>query len=140
MAPKNRSDIMRAVGRKNTGPEMRVRRVAYAIGLRYRLHRRDLPGTPDLVFTKHSLCLFVHGCFWHRHSGCRKATVPKTRSEYWLPKFAANMERDARVAEYLRSDGWRVETIWECETENPLVIERRLREMIQPRVQECIDQ
>ena len=119
---------MRAVRRENTGPELAVRKAAHRLGLRFRLHRKDLPGTPDLVFPKHRTCVFVHGCFWHRHPGCKKASTPKTRRDYWLPKFERNVERDREKEEALRRLGWRVVTIWECETRDPEELERRLRE------------
>lgn len=119
---------MRAVRRENTGPELAVRKAAHRLGLRFRLHRKDLPGTPDLVFPKHRTCLFVHGCFWHRHPGCKKATTPKTRREYWLPKFERNVARDREKEEALRRLGWRVVTIWECQTSDPDALEKRLRE------------
>lgn len=128
MMPKTRSEIMRAVRRENTGPELVVRKAAHRLGLRFRLHRKDLPGTPDLVFPKHRTCVFVHGCFWHRHPGCKKASTPKTRRDYWLPKFDRNVERDREKEDALRRLGWRVVTIWECETRDPEELERRLRE------------
>lgn len=120
---------MSRVRGKDTSPEMRVRRIAHALGLRYRLHRRDLPGKPDLAFPKHRVALFVHGCFWHRHRDCRKASDPKSREEYWQAKFSANIERDARVAEELTRLGWRVTTIWECETKSPERVTTTLREI-----------
>lgn len=92
----SRSSIMKRVGRENTKPELKVRAKLHVLGLRFRLHRRDLPGTPDIVLTKHRTVIFVHGCFWHRHLGCRYATTPKTRQEYWIPKFEANITRDVR--------------------------------------------
>lgn len=95
---------------------MRVRRAAYKLGLRFRLHRADLPGKPDLVFPKYRVALFVHGCFWHRHPGCAKATTPKSRTQYWEEKFIANRKRDVDTAETLRKDGWKVVIVWECET------------------------
>lgn len=95
---------------------MAVRRAAHALGLRFRLHRKNLPGRPDLVFPKHRLVLFVHGCFWHRHQGCKRATTPKTRADFWNSKFKENEARDKRVAAALREAGWRVAVIWECET------------------------
>lgn len=128
---KTRSEIMRAVRREGTAPEIAVRKAAHALGLRFRLHRKDLPGTPDLVFPKHRVCLFVHGCFWHRHPGCGKATTPKTRRDYWIPKFEENVARDARVAQALRDAGWRVETIWECETRDLLTLRHRLAAIFQ---------
>lgn len=103
---------------KNTGPEMIVRSMCHEMGLRYRLHRNDLPGTPDLVFPKHRLCLFVHGCFWHRHPGCRRTTTPKSRLEFWLPKLAKNVERDIAAQRELKTLGWRVVVIWECHTKD----------------------
>lgn len=118
---------MSRVRAKDTSPEKRVRQAAHALGLRFRLHRNDLPGKPDLTFPKHRVALLVHGCFWHRHPGCRKATDPKSREDYWQAKFAANVERDLRVAEQLAELGWRVATIWECETKSSDQIEDALR-------------
>jgi len=122
-----RSALMRAVRRKDTTPELRVRRLAHRLGLRFRLHRHDLPGTPDLVFPRRRIALFVHGCFWHRHPGCRYATTPATRREFWEAKFNANQARDRRQAEQLRSLGWQVVIIWECETRSLPTLEARLR-------------
>lgn len=118
---------MRSVRQKNTAPEMVVRRIVYAIGGRYRLHRKDLPGRPDIVFPSRHLCIFVHGCFWHRHPGCRLATTPKSNIEFWQSKFARNIERDVRKENELRNAGWRVEIVWECETRDPVKLEERIR-------------
>lgn len=123
----SRSDIMRAVKRAHTKPEIIVRQALHALGLRFRLHRRDLPGSPDIVLPRFRTAVFVHGCFWHRHPGCRHATTPKSRQEYWLPKFEANVERDARKEAQLRELGWRVAVIWECETKSLAALEARLR-------------
>ncbi|WP_409260511.1 very short patch repair endonuclease [Pseudomonas putida] len=123
----SRSDIMRAVKRAHTGPEIIVRRALHALGLRFRLHRRDLPGSPDIVLPRFRTVVFVHGCFWHRHLGCRYASVPKSRQEYWLPKFKANVERDAKKVAQLCELGWRVLVIWECETRKLTELEQRLR-------------
>lgn len=123
----SRSDIMRAVKRAHTAPEMIVRQELHALGLRFRLHRRDLPGSPDIVVPRLRTVIFVHGCFWHRHSDCRYATTPKTRQEYWLPKFAANIERDARKEAQLQALGWRVLLVWECETKRRGELTLRLR-------------
>ena len=101
-----------------------MRREAHSLGLRFRLHRKDLPGRPDLVFVKRRVALFVHGCFWHRHAGCSKASNPKSRQGYWQAKFDANVDRDARVTADLRGLGWKVATIWECETKMPSLRER----------------
>lgn len=116
LSPSQRSVNMRAIRGRDTVPELRVRRAAHAVGLRFRLQRRDLPGTPDLVFPRHRVALFVHGCYWHRHPGCRFATVPSSNTEFWTTKFAANIERDARKTRELEDAGWRVAVIWECET------------------------
>ena len=113
-----RSVIMRAVPRKNSVPELRVRRCAHGMGLRFRIHRNELPGTPDLVFPKYRTVIFVHGCFWHRHPGCRYATSPSTRKRFWQSKFAANIERDKRKTLELKRAGWHVFVIWECETKD----------------------
>jgi DNA mismatch endonuclease (patch repair protein) len=109
---------MSRVGSKGTSPEIRVRRLAHAMGLRFRLHRKNLPGKPDLAFPKYRAVLFVHGCFWHRHPGCPKASTPKSRIEFWNAKFASNVARDRRSEAALRAQGWRVFAIWECETKS----------------------
>ncbi len=113
-----RSAQMALVKGKNTRPELRVRRLAHALGYRFRLHRRDLPGTPDLVFPGRRAVIFVHGCFWHRHPapGCWRARLPKSRPEFWVPKLEANVARDAEQIAALEALGWRVLVIWECET------------------------
>lgn len=125
-----RSRIMKAVGQKNTRPEMIVRRILHALGYRFRLHRRDLPGSPDIVLPKHRTAIFVHGCFWHRHPGCKKTTTPKTRQEYWLTKFEANIERDRRKVKELEALGWKAAVIWECETENDDFIRKKLVDLL----------
>jgi len=101
-----RSDIMRSVHSKGSGPEKIVRSAAHRMGLRYRLHRRDLPGSPDLVFSRHKTVIFVNGCFWHRHSGCKLARIPKSRQEFWIPKLEGNRIRDIRNQEKLLELGW----------------------------------
>jgi DNA mismatch endonuclease (patch repair protein) len=111
-----RSAIMRAVKAKDTKPEMAVRRALHRLGFRFRLHRRDLPGRPDIVLPGSRLAVFVHGCFWHRHSDCRKATTPKTRIDFWTAKFEANTTRDERVVGELVAAGWKVLVVWECQT------------------------
>lgn len=103
-----------------------MRSAAHSRGLRFRLYRKDLPGKPDLVFPKHRVALFVHGCFWHRHPGCSKASVPKSRTDYWQSKFAANEARDADAVDALRRCGWRVFIIWECQTRSRTDIDRIL--------------
>ena len=125
-----RSRIMRAVRRRDTPPELAVRKALHAMGLRFRLHRTDLPGTPDVVLPRWRVALFVHGCFWHRHPGCPKATVPKSNRAYWESKFAANVARDARVSSELEEMGWKVVVIWECETRDPERLAFTLRERL----------
>lgn len=110
-----RSRMMSRIGPKDTNPELVLRRALHARGFRYRLHRQGLPGRPDLVFPRYRAVIFVHGCFWHRHPGCPKATTPATRTEFWQRKFAGNVERDERNVRYLEADGWRVMIVWECE-------------------------
>lgn len=132
LTPEDRSINMSRVRATNTFPELEVRRIAHGLGFRFRLHRRDLPGTPDLVFPRYRVAAFVHGCFWHRHEGCRRATMPQTRPEFWSKKFAATIERDARQAAELMSMGWKVVTIWECEVKNAKVVADRLRGALTP--------
>lgn len=109
-----RSRMMGGIKGKNTGPELILRRALHARGLRYRLHTSGLPGKPDLVFPQYKAVIFVHGCFWHRHAGCRFTTVPATRAEFWSQKFSANIDRDARNRTSLIELGWRVGWVWEC--------------------------
>jgi DNA mismatch endonuclease (patch repair protein) len=116
LSPAARSEQMRRIRKTNTRPELRVRQAAHALGYRFRLHRYDLPGTPDLVFPRLRKVIFVHGCFWHQHPGCRLARLPKSRQEYWLPKLQRNQERDARARTELVNLGWEVLVVWECET------------------------
>jgi DNA mismatch endonuclease (patch repair protein) len=108
---------------------MRVRSAAHRRALRFRVHRRDLPGTPDLVFPKWRIAIFVHGCFWHRHPGCKKAGTPKSRVDFWTGKFDRNVERDRENFRVLADRGWRVEVIWECETKVPHLLSQRLDEI-----------
>ena len=121
---------MRAVRRTDTRPEMLVRKILHRLGLRFRLHRKDLPGTPDIVLPKHRIAIMVHGCFWHRHPCCSKATPPKTRTDFWDDKFRANVARDDRNFRSLEAAGWRVLTIWECETQNTHALETKLRSSV----------
>lgn len=106
---------MAAITGKNTQPELALRRFLHSMGYRFRLHRKDLPGKPDIVMPKLRTCIFVHGCFWHRHAGCRYATTPRTRNEFWAAKFLRNVERDRENVYALESLGWRVVVVWECE-------------------------
>jgi len=122
-----RSELMGRVRGKNTQPELLVRRLVHSLGYRYRLHRSDLPGRPDLVFARKRLVIFVHGCFWHRHARCRKATTPASNREYWQSKFRQNRTRDKRNQRDLEKLGWRVVVVWECETRDLELLEERLR-------------
>ena len=108
-----RSKIMSKVGQKNTGPEMKLRKSLHKIGLRYRLHDKRLPGSPDIVFPRFKAVLFVHGCFWHRH-GCKATTTPSTNVDFWRKKFEENTARDRRHTEALLTAGWRVVVVWQC--------------------------
>ena len=128
LTPAGRSERMSRIRGKNSKPEMLVRRIVHGMGYRYRLHDKRLPGSPDLVFRGRKKVIFVHGCFWHRHEGCRKAgPAPKTRTAFWQAKFDRNKARDARNADTLREAGWNVATIWECETRDPEKLTDQLR-------------
>lgn len=113
-----RSRTMRAVKSKDTAPELTVRRFLHGAGLRYRLHDRRLPGTPDLVFPARRIALFIHGCFWHQHPGCTRSNRPKSRTDYWNKKLDRNIKRDKEHVTALEAAGWTVLVIWECETRN----------------------
>jgi DNA mismatch endonuclease, patch repair protein len=118
---------MRSVRRSDTTPEIAVRRALHSLGFRFRLHRKDLPGTPDIVLPKYRQAIFVHGCFWHRHPGCKKATSPKTRHQFWTEKFEHNVARDRRNEDALEQLGWSVSIIWECQTLDASDLTSRLR-------------
>lgn len=115
LSPQRRSEVMSAVKSKNTIPELRVRYALHAMGYRFRLHRKDLPGKPDIVLAKYKLCIFVHGCFWHQHPGCFRATVPSSNREFWVNKLSGNIERDRKNERELKVMGWQVCIVWECE-------------------------
>ena len=110
-----RSRMMAAVPQRDSKPELIVRRTLHWLGYRFRLHQKELPGTPDIVLPRHSKVIFVHGCFWHRH-GCRRTTTPQSNTDFWIKKFEANRKRDRRVRTSLRSMGWSVLVVWECQT------------------------
>ena len=100
---------------RDTKPEKTVRSILHGLGYRFRLHRKDLPGKPDIVLRRYNSVIFVHGCFWHRHKDCKNASIPKTKKTFWKEKFKANIERDIKVKNELKSNGWRVLVVWECE-------------------------
>ena len=115
LTPTRRRWNMSRIKSKNTTPEMRVRSMLHRAGYRFRLHVEHLPGKPDIVLPKYKTVIFVHGCFWHRHEGCSRATMPSTNQEYWKKKFKSNVERDKREQAELKKAGWRVIVVWECE-------------------------
>lgn len=119
VSPAKRSQMMSGIKGKNSLPEMLVRKALFAMGCRFRLHRRDLPGTPDIAMPGRKIAVFVHGCFWHAHQGCKYAKTPSTRTEFWTAKLRGNVDRDRRAADKLAEMGWRVLTVWECSTRDP---------------------
>ena len=130
--PPERRRVMAAVTSKNTAPEMRVRRLLHGMGYRFRLHRRDLPGTPDIVLPGRRKVIEVRGCFWHHHPdpACRNATLPRTRADWWAEKLARNVERDARNLAALQAQYWSVLVLWECEMKDDATLISRLRSFL----------
>ncbi|MGH1574133.1 very short patch repair endonuclease [Methylobacterium sp. P31] len=131
MNPLARARIMRSIPKKDTKPELLVRRMAHALGFRFRLHRRDLPGTPDLAFPRHRKAIFVHGCFWHQHT-CRAGKLPRSRADYWVPKLTRNVARDARAQADLAASGWQSLVLWECELSDTVALRERLLSFLKP--------
>ena len=125
-----RSEIMARVRSKNSRPELQVRKLVFALGYRYRLHAKDLPGQPDIVFRKRQKVIFVHGCFWHRHRGCALARLPKSNLHFWKPKLDGNKRRDERTQRALKKDGWKVLIIWECQIRKIGRLESALRRFL----------
>ena len=128
--PEKRSAVMRQVKGKNTSPELAVRKALTGLGARYRLHRKDLPGKPDIVLPGRRLAIFVHGCFWHGHDCARGARVPQANRDYWVAKVDRNRARDIRNRADLAAAGWRVETVWECELRDAAALKARLETML----------
>lgn len=126
VSPLRRSEIMSRIRSANTTPELTVRRLLHSMGYRYQLHRRDLPGVPDLVFPSRRKIIFVHGCFWHQHKGCVDGRIPKSRVAYWRPKLMRNIQRDNANISRLRRAGWNVIQVWECSTKKLDVLGQRL--------------
>ena len=122
-----RSRNMSAIRSNNTKPEIAVRKLLHSMGYRFRLHRKDLPGSPDIVLTKYKTVIFVHGCFWHRHENCKYATTPKTRKEFWENKFNSNKKRDQKIQKEIIDLGWKFIIIWECEARNIQPLEEKLK-------------
>ena len=131
LSPERRSELMSRVRSKDTKPEMRVRRLVHAMGYRYRLHYRGLPGSPDLAFPKRRKAIFVHGCFWHRHENCRRNRTPKTRREFWSTKLERNRLRDLDNGSKLRDMGWDVLVVWECETQEAAGLPGRIMSFLE---------
>ena len=129
ITPSERSALMRRVRTRNTACEVRVRQALHATGFRFRLHRLDLPGTPDIVLPRFGMCIFVHGCFWHGHHGCPKSSLPKTRTDFWATKISRNRKRDRVVCAALRTAGWRVTVVWECRTKTNAQLAALIREI-----------
>ena len=130
-SPETSSAVMRQVKGRDTSPEIKVRKGLTRLGARYRLHRKDLPGNPDIVLPGRKLAIFVHGCFWHGHACARGARVPKQNRDYWLARVGRNRTRDAASREALVALGWRVETIWECELKDGAALNARLQALLQ---------
>jgi len=132
ISPEQRSEVMRRITKTDTKPELCVRKLCHSLGFRFRLHRADLPGTPDLVFPSRRKIIFVHGCWWHRHH-CRPGQrEPKSRRDYWLPKLARNVARDKAARNELRELGWAVLTIWECETTDIARLTEKIESFLYP--------
>lgn len=126
LSTEKRSQLMAAVRREHTKPELIVRKALHRMGARFRLHPAQLPGRPDIVLPGRNLCIFVHGCFWHRHSQCRLASTPSSNQEFWTSKFIANVARDRRNEDALKHLGWEVISIWQCETRDVASLTRRI--------------
>jgi DNA mismatch endonuclease, patch repair protein len=126
-----RSRIMAKVTGKNTKPEILVRKMIHAMGYRFRIHRKDLPGRPDVVMPRLHKVILVHGCFWHGHKGCRRASRPTSNVDFWNRKIDANIKRDRRDKGRLSREGWKSLTLWECQTRNPVPLEKRLRRFLE---------
>lgn len=125
-----RSKRMGLIRSRDTTVELAVRRIVHALGFRYRLHRADLPGTPDMVLPSRRAAIFVHGCFWHRHAGCRLARLPKSNLDFWLQKLDSNRRRDIRNRRRLRRAGWHSLVVWECELSDPAAVRLRIKRFL----------
>lgn len=130
LSPQKRSANMSRIHSKDMKPEMIVRRLIFAMGYRYRLHARDLPGKPDIIFRKNKKIIMVHGCFWHQHPSCREGHIPKTRQDYWIPKLQGNVLRDKENIEALTALGWDILIIWECETNDIPQLRDKLQQFL----------
>jgi len=132
ISEERRSWNMSRIKAKDTKPELIVRSLIHKMGYRFRIHRKDLPGKPDIVLPKYKTVIFVHGCFWHRHQGCKRAATPKSRVKYWEDKFAGNLKRDKNHQKQLKEMGWKVHVIWECEVKNNIgTVKKKIQKFIQ---------
>lgn len=131
ITPNQRSKVMSRIPSKNTTPEFAVRSWLHTHGYRFRIHRKDLPGKPDIILPKYNIIIFVNGCFWHQHKGCKKAVLPKSNQEYWLPKLRKNIESQEKAIFSLREKGWNIYIIWECETKRTEELTSRLKEILE---------
>ena len=132
LTPQERSERMSRIRGKDSASEIRLRRLIHGMGYRYRLHVKTLPGTPDLVFPARKAVIFMHGCFWHRHQGCKGATIPKTNKKFWADKFARNVANDHQHLSRLRRRGWHVAVIWECQLRHSARVLSRLQRFLTP--------
>ena len=130
ISKEHRSWNMSRIQSGNTKPEKTVRSILHGLGYRFRLHQKNLPGKPDIVLARYNSVIFVHGCFWHRHKDCKNASVPKTKKTFWEEKFKANIERDIKVKNELKSNGWRVLVVWECELTDIESVEKELEKFL----------
>ena len=130
LSKEKRSWNMSRIRGKDTKPEIVVRSLLHAMGYRFRLHRKDLPGKPDIVLPKYNTLIFVHGCFWHRHDGCKYAYMPKSRIEFWKKKFEGTIKRDIEHLKKLNGMGWKIQIIWECEINNIDTLKRKIRSIL----------
>jgi DNA mismatch endonuclease (patch repair protein) len=130
LTKEHRSWNMSRIRATNTSPEIKVRSLLHRMGFRFRLHSRKLPGKPDIVLPRLKTVIFVHGCFWHRHAGCRFAYTPKSRHEFWRKKFESNQARDREVRKLIGRAGWRVIVVWECQLSKPNLLQRRLNRLL----------
>lgn len=130
ISPEHRSWLMGRISSKNTKPEMLVRRLLFAMGYRYRLHRKDLPGCPDIVFPKKRIAIFINGCFWHGHVSCKYSRLPSSNVDFWKTKIEGNRRRDTENIALLKQAGWQVLTIWQCEIQDNSKLAKRLNDFI----------
>jgi DNA mismatch endonuclease (patch repair protein) len=131
ISAERRSGNMRQIRAENTAPEILLRRLLHGAGYRFRLHRKELPGKPDMTFPGRRAVIFVHGCFWHQHRACQDGHIPGSRTDYWVPKLRRNVKRDMRVRRELRNLGWRVLVVWECELKSPEKVLRKAEKFLQ---------